>query len=98
MSHKKLSVIFNPASAGGKTGKKLYNIKKLLNQYFTENYRLHVTTKPLDATVIARKALKEGYFEEDSEHNTSVKKSEMLAKIMGFSKRKIQRAKITLEE
>jgi YegS/Rv2252/BmrU family lipid kinase len=61
MSHKNLSVIFNPASAGGKTGKKLSNIKHLLDKYFTQKYILHVTSKPLDATVIARKALKEGH-------------------------------------
>jgi YegS/Rv2252/BmrU family lipid kinase len=61
MSHKFISVVFNPASAGGKTGKKLSNIKKLLNKYFIEKYTLHVTSKPLDATVIARNALKEGH-------------------------------------
>ena len=37
MANTKLTVIFNPASAGGKTGKKLSLIKSLLIRYFNNN-------------------------------------------------------------
>lgn len=38
-------------------------------------------------------ALKEGYIKESAEFNTSVKKSEMLAKVISFGKRKFERYK-----
>ncbi|MHA1803462.1 MAG: Coenzyme F420 hydrogenase/dehydrogenase, beta subunit C-terminal domain [Promethearchaeota archaeon] len=43
-------------------------------------------------------ALREGYLQEKYDLNTSIKKSEMLAKIIGFSTRKMERARATLEE
>jgi coenzyme F420-reducing hydrogenase beta subunit len=42
-------------------------------------------------------ALREGYIIEPHEVNTSVKKSEMLAKIISFGKRKYKRYKETIE-
>lgn len=45
---------------------------------------------------IYNNALKEGYIREPSELNTSVKKSEMLAKIISFGKRKFERYKKSL--
>ncbi|MGQ4872698.1 MAG: Coenzyme F420 hydrogenase/dehydrogenase, beta subunit C-terminal domain [Promethearchaeia archaeon] len=42
---------------------------------------------------IYKGALKENYIEEPIEDNTSIKKSEMLAKVISFSKRKIERNK-----
>jgi coenzyme F420 hydrogenase subunit beta len=43
-------------------------------------------------------ALKEGYIKEAPEFNTSVKKSEMLAKVISFGKRKFERYKKSLEK
>ncbi|MFX0069837.1 MAG: Coenzyme F420 hydrogenase/dehydrogenase, beta subunit C-terminal domain [Candidatus Hermodarchaeota archaeon] len=43
-------------------------------------------------------ALREGYIQEPSELNTSIKKSEMLAKVISFGKRKFQRYKQALKE
>jgi coenzyme F420 hydrogenase subunit beta len=43
-------------------------------------------------------ALKEGYIKEPVEQNTAIKKSEMLAKVMGFSQLKKQKAELTLKE
>ena len=40
---------------------------------------------------IYNEALKEGYIKESPEFNTSVKKSEMLAKVISFGKRKFAR-------
>ena len=42
-------------------------------------------------------ALKEGYIQEPSKLNTSVKKSEMLAKVISFGKRKFARYKKSME-
>ncbi|MFW9950017.1 MAG: Coenzyme F420 hydrogenase/dehydrogenase, beta subunit C-terminal domain, partial [Candidatus Thorarchaeota archaeon] len=42
---------------------------------------------------IYNEALKEGYIQEPSKFNTSVKKSEMLAKVISFGKRKYERYK-----
>ncbi|MFW9782625.1 MAG: Coenzyme F420 hydrogenase/dehydrogenase, beta subunit C-terminal domain, partial [Candidatus Heimdallarchaeota archaeon] len=47
---------------------------------------------------VYNKALKEGYLEEPLEANTSVKKSEILAKVISFGKRKFQRYKNFLNE
>ncbi|MEJ2248172.1 MAG: Coenzyme F420 hydrogenase/dehydrogenase, beta subunit C-terminal domain [Candidatus Lokiarchaeota archaeon] len=43
-------------------------------------------------------ALKEGYIKEPLELNTSIKKSEMLAKVISFGKRKFERYKRTMKE
>ncbi len=47
---------------------------------------------------IYNNALKEGYIQEPPDLNTSVKKSEMLAKVISFGKRKFQRYKEALKE
>ncbi len=47
---------------------------------------------------IYNNALKEGYIKEPNEFNTSVKKSEMLAKVIGFGKRKYERYAKALKE
>ncbi|MFW9936617.1 MAG: Coenzyme F420 hydrogenase/dehydrogenase, beta subunit C-terminal domain [Candidatus Thorarchaeota archaeon] len=47
---------------------------------------------------IYNNALKEGYIEELPEFNTSVKKSEMLAKVISFGKRKYERYKKALKK
>ena len=46
---------------------------------------------------IYNKALKEGYIQEPIELNTSVKKSEMLAKVISFGKRKFDRYQDSLK-
>lgn len=43
-------------------------------------------------------ALKEGYIQEPTQLNTSIKKSEMLAKVISFGKRKFERYKQTIKE
>ena len=47
---------------------------------------------------IYNNALKEGYIREPSDLNTSVKKSEMLAKVISFGKRKFQRYQQALKQ
>ncbi|MFX0019255.1 MAG: Coenzyme F420 hydrogenase/dehydrogenase, beta subunit C-terminal domain [Promethearchaeota archaeon] len=47
---------------------------------------------------IYNKALKKGYLEEPLEVNTSVKKSEILAKVISFGRRKFERYKNSLKE
>ena len=42
-------------------------------------------------------ALKEGYLQEKSKHNTAVLKSEMLAKVISFGKRKFARYKKSMD-
>lgn len=57
MSFQKTHVIINPASAGGKTGKKQDKILNYLDRYFGKRYSLCVTQKPLDASVSTRQAI-----------------------------------------
>lgn len=47
---------------------------------------------------IYNNALKEGYLQEPADLNTSIKKSEMLAKVISFSKRKFDRYKKLLKD
>ncbi|MBD3253722.1 MAG: coenzyme F420 hydrogenase [Candidatus Lokiarchaeota archaeon] len=47
---------------------------------------------------IYKDALREKYISEPLDHNTSVKKSEMLAKIISFGKRKFERYKRTIQD
>ena len=47
---------------------------------------------------IYNNALKEGYIEEPPDLNTSIKKSEMLAQIISFGKRKFERYKQTVKQ
>jgi YegS/Rv2252/BmrU family lipid kinase len=60
MSLKKTHVIINPASGGGKTGKRLDEILNYLDRYFTNKYSLCVTQKPLEASVSAKQAIRDG--------------------------------------
>jgi diacylglycerol kinase (ATP) len=61
MVTRKISIIANPASAGGKTGKKLHKIIKLIDKYFSYRYKLNLTSRPRDATNLSRKAAKEDF-------------------------------------
>jgi hypothetical protein len=60
MSFNKTHVIINPASAGGKTGKKQDKILHYLDRYFGKRYSLCVTQKPLDASISTREAIAAG--------------------------------------
>lgn len=48
--------------------------------------------------LVYNNALREGYIKEKIDFNTSLKKSEMLAKIISFSQRKKERAEATLQD
>lgn len=60
MSFKKTHVIINPASGGGKTGKRLDEILNYLDKYFGKKYSRCVTQKPLDAKFSAEQAIMDG--------------------------------------
>lgn len=60
MSSPRTHVILNPASAGGKTGKRQAQILKALERRLGGNYSLCVTKEPLEAGVSARRAITEG--------------------------------------
>jgi len=60
MSFKKTHVIINPASNGGKTGKRQDKILNYLDKYFGKKYSLCLTQKPLDASVSAKQAILAG--------------------------------------
>jgi len=61
MVNRKISIIVNPVSAGGKTGRKLHKIIQLIDKYFSYRYKLSLTTRSLHATHLTRKAVKEGF-------------------------------------
>jgi diacylglycerol kinase (ATP) len=54
-------VILNPASAGGKTGSNQSVIQKYLKYFYGHQYQLCVTSKPLEAEILTRRAIWEGY-------------------------------------
>jgi len=56
----KIHVILNPASAGGKTGRRQRKILSAICTRFGTEYRLSVTRKPLDATESTRTAIRDG--------------------------------------
>lgn len=53
-------VIINPASGGGKTGKRLGKILNVLEKEIGKKYSFFVTRKPLDASLSARRAINKG--------------------------------------
>ncbi len=60
MKPAKIHIVLNPASAGGRTGRHQQRILRAIERHISNAYRLHVTTGPLDATVLARSAVEEG--------------------------------------
>ncbi|MHA1791011.1 MAG: Coenzyme F420 hydrogenase/dehydrogenase, beta subunit C-terminal domain [Promethearchaeota archaeon] len=58
----------------------------------SENGFTTVITRTEKGMEIYREAMRKGYIKEPIDNNTSVKKSEMLAKVIGFSKQKVKRA------
>ncbi len=59
MPQENVHIIFNPASAGGKTGERKEMILTEIKKYFSSNYSLHITHKQHDAAELAKKALEE---------------------------------------
>jgi YegS/Rv2252/BmrU family lipid kinase len=57
---KKMTLIFNPASAGGKTAKVLENIIEMIKSHLGMIPKIYITQKPLEATSLARDAIKKG--------------------------------------
>ena len=57
---KKITLIFNPASAGGKTAKILENIIEMVKSHLSRMPDIYITRKPLEATSLARDAIKKG--------------------------------------
>lgn len=55
-----IKIIFNPATRGGKSKKKLPKIKKLLKE-LNVDYQIFETSAPLDAISLAEDARKEGF-------------------------------------
>lgn len=60
MSDKKIHIVFNPASAGGKTGQKRKKILSELKYYLGNTFSFSETTKVADATAITRKVVTKG--------------------------------------
>ena len=60
MFNKNPYIIFNPASAGGKTAKKKEEILSLLNLFWNTNYNFEVVADPLLAEFKVRKAILDG--------------------------------------
>lgn len=54
------TVIINPASAGGKTGKHLSEIREKIRYFLGKQTKICLTTKPNDATRLTKKALSAG--------------------------------------
>lgn len=59
-SSQKIHVIINPASAGGKTGRRQRQILNALERKMGKGYSLYVTRNSLEASFSARKAINEG--------------------------------------
>jgi diacylglycerol kinase (ATP) len=60
MNRNKVHVIINPASAAGRTGARQKQIRQLLDRHLGGEYLLHVTALPLEATSLARNAIRGG--------------------------------------
>ena len=56
----KTHIIVNPASAAGKTGKRLKNILKAIEERLKGSYSLYVTGRPREATQSAKTAIEQG--------------------------------------
>lgn len=60
MNAKKVHIILNPTSAGGKTGQRGAKILSLIEREVGDCYTLHITRGKLDATLSAAEALEQG--------------------------------------
>ncbi len=60
MIGKRIHIIFNPASAGGRTHERQSRILDEIEKYFGKDYSLWITKKPLDAGVFSGYAVKSG--------------------------------------
>ena len=60
MSRKPTHIIVNPASAGGRTGKRSAEINAAINKFFGKDYSLFVTERPLEASESAARAVRDG--------------------------------------
>lgn len=61
MSICKPHVILNPASSGGRVGSQEIDYRLALTRHFGADFSLFVTRKPLDATLSARAAIRDGH-------------------------------------
>ncbi len=61
MSNKKIYIILNPASGGGKAERKKGKLLRELKFYFGDSFTYSETTNEVDATSLSRKAIKAGY-------------------------------------
>ena len=103
-NQKSIHIDFN--DLGGITRAACYACRDFSNVYADISFGGLGSKDGLTTTVIRTKignkiytnALKEGYIKEPNEFNTSVKKSEMLAKVIGFGKRKYERYAKALNE
>ena len=59
MSHKKNCAIINPKSGGGRTKRRISEIKKLLDYYFGLDLEIHITSNKYDATEYTSRIVKE---------------------------------------
>ncbi len=60
MSARTTHIILNPASAGGKTGRRLKDILSVMGSFFDQACSTFITRKPLDAWASASEAVREG--------------------------------------
>lgn len=60
MMIKKVQIIFNPASAGGKTGQRKDEIIKSIEKFFGKEYYIHFTARQFDAEMVANQIQQEG--------------------------------------
>ena len=103
-NQKSIHIDFN--ELGGITRAACYACRDFSNVYADISFGGLGSQDGFTTTVIRTKigedvynnALREGYIKEPNEFNTSVKKSEMLAKVIGFGKRKYERYTKALKE
>jgi len=61
MSNKKIQIVFNPASAGGKAKQKKEKLISEIKYYFGDGYTFSETTPELNATLISQQAIENGF-------------------------------------
>lgn len=61
MSNKKIQIVFNPASAGGKAKQKKEKLINEIKYYFGDGYTFSETTPELNATSISQHAIENGF-------------------------------------
>ena len=59
MEFKKVHIIFNPESSGGRTGEGRQKILNLIEKIFGNNFSLFITGKPNDASLFAEQSIKD---------------------------------------